>query len=62
MACGRAKTLEERENHPLSCSTRFISHTMFLKSLYKSQFSHKSVNLFFILVIVKDELTVLWGG
>ena len=28
----------------------------------KSQFLHKSVNLFFILVIVKDKLTDLWGS
>ena len=38
-----------------------ISHKVFLKSFCKSQFPHKSVNLFFILVIMKDELTDLWG-
>ena len=27
----------------------------------ESQSPHKSVNLFFILVIIKDKLTVLWG-
>jgi len=42
--------------------TRFISQKVFIKSFGKSQFPHKSVNLFFILVIVKDTLTDLWGG
>ena len=32
------------------------------KSFGKSQFPHKSVNLSFILVIVKNELTDLWGS
>jgi len=33
-----------------------------LKSFCKSQFPHKSVNSFFLLVIVKDKLTDLWGS
>ena len=37
-----------------------ISHKVFLKSFRKSQIPHKSVNLFCILVIVKDQLTDLW--
>jgi len=41
---------------------RFISHKVLLKPFCKSQFPHKSVNLFFILVIVKDKLTDLWGS
>ena len=40
----------------------FITHRAPLMSLCKSQFPHKSVNLFFILVIVKDKFTDLWGG
>ena len=32
-----------------------ISHKVFLKPFCKSQFTHKSVNLFFISVIVQDE-------
>ena len=40
----------------------FIPHIEFFQSFRKSQFPHKSVNLFFILVIVKDKLTDLWGG
>ena len=32
-----------------------IAHKVFLKSFCKSQFTHKSVNLFFISVIVQDE-------
>ena len=42
--------------------SEFISHEVFFKSFCKSQFPHKSVNLFFILVIVKDRLTDLWGS
>ena len=41
---------------------KLISHKVLLKSFCKSQFSHKSVNLFFILIIVKDKLTDLWGS
>ena len=32
----------------------FISHKVFIKLFCDSQFPHKSVNLFLILVIVKD--------
>jgi hypothetical protein len=39
-----------------------ISHKVCLKSFCKNQFPHKFVNLFFVLVIVKDKLTDLWGG
>ena len=39
----------------------FISHKVFLKSFCKSQFQHRFVNSFFILVIVKGTLTDLWG-
>jgi len=39
-----------------------ISHKVFLKSFCKGQSPHKSVNVFFILVIVKDKLTGLWGS
>ena len=35
---------------------------MFQKSFGKSQFPHKFVNSFFILVIIKDKLTDLWGN
>ena len=47
-----------------SSSFRFtlISHTVLLKSFCRSQFPHKFVNLFFILVIVKGKLTDLWGS
>jgi hypothetical protein len=41
---------------------RLISHNAFLKSFCKSQFSHTSVNSFFIFVTVKDKLTNLWGS
>ena len=39
-----------------------ISQTVFLKSFNKGQSPHKSVNLFFILVVMKVKLTYLWGG
>jgi hypothetical protein len=35
---------------------------VFSKSFRKSQFPNKFVNLFCILVIVKDKLTDLWGN
>ena len=38
------------------------SDTTFFKSFCKSQFPHKYVNFFFILVTVKDKLTDLWGS
>ena len=39
------------------------SHKVFLKSFCKANFIQiRFVNLFFILVIVKDKLTDLWGG
>ena len=40
----------------------FISHKMSVKSFCKSQFPHKFVILFFILVIMKDTLTNLSGN
>ena len=39
----------------------FIPQKVFLKSFCESRFSHKSVNLFSISVIVKEKLTDLWG-
>ena len=41
-------------------SSYLISHKMFIKAFLKSQFPHKFVNLFFILVLAKDKLTDLW--
>ena len=38
-----------------------ISHKVFLKSFCKSRFPHKSIKLNLILVILKDQLTDLWG-
>ena len=35
---------------------------VFIKSFCRSQPRHKFVNLFFMLVIVNDKLTNLWGG
>jgi len=40
----------------------FISQKLFLESLCKSQFPHKSVNLSFILVNIKNKLTDLRGN
>ena len=39
----------------------FISLKGFIKSCCKSQFPCKSVNVFFILIMMKDKLTDLWG-
>ena len=38
----------------------FISQKVFIKSFCKNQSPHKSVNLFFISEIIKNELTDLW--
>ena len=38
-----------------------IAHTVFVKTFCKCQFPHKSVNLLFILVIIKDKSTNLSG-
>jgi len=43
--------------------SKSVSQKVFMKSFFKSQFPHKSVNLFFILVIRKDKLTDLcWNS
>ena len=47
---------------PCACARRtdaLISRKVFLQSFCKREFQHKSVNLFLILVIVKDKLTDL---
>ena len=40
----------------------FISHKVFIKSFRKSQFPHKSVNLFFILLMIKEKSTEFCGN
>jgi len=50
----------QHERDAIPCA--FILHKVSLKSSCKSQFPHKSVNLFFILVIGKEKLTDLWGS
>ena len=43
--------------------TGIVSHKVFLKSFCKSQFPHKFINLFLILVpMVNNKLTDSWGG
>jgi hypothetical protein len=39
-----------------------ISQKMFTQLFCKGHFPHKSVNLFFILVIMQDKVTDLWGS
>ena len=39
----------------------FISHKVFMKSCCKSQFPHKFVKSFLILVMIKDRLTNFAG-
>ena len=55
---GRGYTEEDVPNYDGSYY-RFIP--LFLKSFRKSQFPQKSVNLSFVIVKVKDQLTDLWG-
>ena len=40
----------------------FISHKVFIKSCCKRQFSHKSVNSFFTIVIIKGKLSIVGGN
>ena len=42
--------------------SKLISQKVFIKSFCRSQFPHKSVNSFLILVMIKDELTDLCGN
>ena len=59
------------EVHPTPCTlhptpytlhpTPYTPHSVF-EVVCISQFPHKSVKLFFILVCVKDQLTDLWGS
>ena len=50
--------LELAEYLKVACSKcRFVSHKVFIESFCESGFPHKSVNLFCILVIIKDKLT-----
>ena len=42
--------------------SNLIAHKVLLKLFFKSQFLHKSVNLFLKLVIKKDTLTDLCGS
>ena len=54
-------TLSTRADHAPDgpdVGPKLISHKVF----WKSQFPHKSVNLLFILVVIKDKLTDLWGS
>jgi len=51
-----------RAPRPFPQGANLISHKLFIESFRKSPFPHKSVNLIFILVIVKDELTDLRGS
>ena len=40
-------------------ATTLVSQKVVMRSFGKSQYSRKSVNLFFILVMIKDKLTFL---
>ena len=39
-----------------------ISHEVFIQAFRKSQFPLKSVNFFFVLAIIRDKMTDLWGN
>jgi hypothetical protein len=52
-------------SHVLSCSlplTLFLTHSHISAALALYEFSHGSVNLFFISGMVKDKLMDLWGS
>ena len=54
--CGsRCSILVQGRNFKSDCSAR-LSEIKRLKSLCKSQFPHKSVNLFYILVMIKGQV------
>jgi len=61
-ACSKAKAWRAPEALEQVQGPYRISHKVFFESFCKSQFPQNPVNLFFILVIVKDKLTDLWGG
>ena len=42
--------------------TKLISQKVFIQSFRKSQFPHKFVNMFFILVEFTDKMTNWWGN
>ena len=50
------------DHPPTHSGSDLISQKVFMKSFCKSHSPHKSVNLFFMSVIVKDELTDFWGS
>jgi diaminopimelate epimerase len=52
----------ERERERETACGGGTEQKTFLKSFCKSQFPHKSVNLFCISVIVREKLTGLWGS
>ena len=56
-----ANLYEPRQTRPHR-KFKIISHEVFMKSFLGSQFPQKSVNIFFISVIVKDKLTDSWGS
>ena len=51
-----------RVQNRLVCQRRLGPHLIVSKPFRESQFPHTSVNLFFILVIVREKLTDLWGS
>jgi len=65
-AAGRSRLHVRQRRRPLGEQTRqqldVISHKVCLESSCKSQFPYKSVNLFIVLIIVKDRLTDLSGN
>ena len=53
---------QEAPHTKLSNPVAVVSQKVLIKSFRRSKFPHKSVNIFFILVIVKDKFTDLWGS
>jgi hypothetical protein len=51
-----------RAQFRMDLSPTFISPIVFDKLFCKSQFPQNFVNLFFMLVMIKDDFTDLWGS
>ena len=62
LAAAARKPLSYRETWAALEVRVVISQKVFAKLFCRSQFPHKLVNLIFLLVIIKDELTGLCGN
>ena len=56
------QTAGQLQSQNVVIKVRFYLTESVYKVVFQRQFPHKSVNLFFILVIIKEKLTDLWGN